>query len=237
LEGAETSYGSGTIDYATGTATITTGAVPDVDSEILLAWSGPLEIVHQSGPLDNAMVRIDANHTGLARNTVTISWTDGSARSLADDGKGALSGYGSGTVNYAAGIIEFTPTVLPPVGTQYTLSYDYGPPATATIPAPNREGDGTIIITLPNAPILAGTIELQYDINIPEGNGKDLQHPQHAQAAKTQVLRDDGNGALIGVNGSTVNYTTGEVRFDPDKVISVPIKTYGWVDADSYIKE
>ena len=57
LVGADASYGSGVINFTTGSIMVTLGALPDTGSEILMYWGAPTASFNRSG--------INANPVGV----------------------------------------------------------------------------------------------------------------------------------------------------------------------------
>lgn len=49
LLGIDRSYGSGTINLATGSVMLTLGALPDVDTSIMFSWATPVNYTNRSG--------------------------------------------------------------------------------------------------------------------------------------------------------------------------------------------
>lgn len=134
ISGASTGLGVGTLNTTTGTITVTLGALPDVGTKIILGWS-PKEssvsigsvVAGSTDPLKNRFYVVMSLRNGLAPMPVkpgalTITWDDGTLRTVTDNSLGVLSGYGVGNVNYQGGVIRLSPTTLPPKGTTITVS-------------------------------------------------------------------------------------------------------------------
>lgn len=126
VRGSDPSFGVGNLNYTTGTLALTLGALPDVGSAIIVQWveevlsvDYPASVLDESGKLffefDTAV--------NVAPGTLQIAWNDGSARTVTDNGAGALTGYGTGSVDYF-GKVRLSPTLLPAPGTVFTLTYD-----------------------------------------------------------------------------------------------------------------
>jgi hypothetical protein len=65
LSGADSSHGTGSINYATGTAVITTGALADPDSSIVYTWSVPVTYFTRGGDSVQApRIKGTLGHTG-----------------------------------------------------------------------------------------------------------------------------------------------------------------------------
>jgi hypothetical protein len=168
LRGADSSYGSGTLNFSTGTVTVTTGAMPDPESEILYTWGTPVAYTARGGdPVDAPVVRGTTAHPGVAPGTVEVEWTVGaSTYTLTDNGSGALAGTGgSGEIVYATGAWWVRPTTVPPVGTEFAIAYDYGPPTVETFAGPTRNGEGNIPLTLAATP-RAGSLQVEWPMEL-----------------------------------------------------------------------
>lgn len=122
LKGDDVAYGSGTIDYTTGAAVITLGALPDVGSSLLTAWATPLHYRIRAGATvdpgigGKVKMRITLPDSPVVPDTFSATYTsDGDQYPFTDDSAGVISGVGvAGKIDYSAGIVdlEFT-TRLP----------------------------------------------------------------------------------------------------------------------------
>jgi len=234
ISGVDSSYGSGSLNFSTGTVTITTGALPDVDSEIIYAWNTPAVYTARGGEaLDAPVVHGQTTHGGIAPNSVTVTW---STFTLTDDGHGLLTGTGgAGEVRYATGEWWVRPTTLPAGGTEFTIEYDWGTPIEETFAHPLRAGDGTLELTLANPNIKPGTVQVEWNLLVLDyaaAVGVTTQFvPDPAQSAiglrsfdPIKIIRDDGAGVLPisgGTNGA-INYSAGTLDFLPDVTVSIP---------------
>ena len=233
LKGQDTEYGSGTVSYITGTIAVTLGALPDVGSEIVLNWGSAASYLNRSSVAVPALkVPLQLDNTGVAPSTVTITWNDGVARTVTDDGKGLLTGSATGTINYQSGAIELQLTALPAGGQTYTVAYGYGAPTTQSFVGPARNVNGTITIALAAPNIKPGTVEMTWNVlvqnyDVISGVPAEMQIKPTTDPNKT--VRDDGLGALrdtAGVSYGTINYAAGTLTFTPDITTSIPIAKY-----------
>ena len=240
LKGASPEYGVGTVSYTTGTVAVTLGALPDVGSEIVYAWGGKANYFNRSGgSIAPPAVAFQLSNAGVTPGSVSITWNDGTARTATDDGKGAISGHASGTINYQTGLIEITPAALPAGGQTYSVAYTWGPPNEEAFPAPLRNGDGSIDLEVEFDGLTPGTVELEWNLLI------DLYEYISTTPAELQLIRqidpikivkDDGLGVLRDPQGTafgSVNYSTGVIHFLPDTTVRIPVARYsvtriGW---------
>lgn len=237
LAGTDSSYGSGSLNFATGTVIITVGALPDVNSEIIYTWGTPVNYTARGGdPVDAPVVRGQTAHTGVAPGTVVVSWTVGATTYTLDDdpaADGNLTGTGgTGFIRYATGEWLVRPTTLPPVNTEFTIAYDYGDPVEETFSHPLREPNGSLLLTLNGLP-RPNTVEVEWNLLIEDYEAKystetQFIPPQTRRFDPIKIIRDDGAGGLpiSGGTPGTVNYGTGVVNWLPDVTVSIPKPLY-----------
>jgi len=82
------------------------------------------------GTGDNAVTQFTGTFSNIpiTVSTITISYTDSTAKSITDDGAGALigdvNGGGTNTINYTTGAYDFTCSGAPDSSTSVTVTYD-----------------------------------------------------------------------------------------------------------------
>jgi hypothetical protein len=119
LRGADSAYGAGQLNRATGSAVVTLGALPDVGSRIILQWA-PTTTVQGGSGASRAYFEINLGRP-VAPARSRLAGDYGAARPPPTR-PGLLSGDGIGSVDYNAGRIRLSPDVLPPPGTQITVT-------------------------------------------------------------------------------------------------------------------
>ena len=137
IRGADSSYGSGMLNFTTGTVSATLGALPDVGSWIILMWTRPdaarasdvLELDNNGNlywPFNSSgLASLEPGAKSIAPGGLSLTWLDAdgvTTRTVTDNGTGGLTGYGTGSVNYARGNGRLSPTTLPPPGTPITVT-------------------------------------------------------------------------------------------------------------------
>lgn len=236
LTGADSSYGSGSLNFSTGTVTLTTGALPDVGSDIILAWGIPAAYTARGGAaVDAPVVRATTAHPNVAPNTVTVTW---GGFTLTDDGTGHLTGTGGvGFIRYATGEWWVRPTTIPAGNTEFQIEYDWGDPIEETFAHPLREGNGHLALALNETNLSPGSVEVEWNLVVLDYEavyGASLIDFVPAPIVQgvpfdpIKIVRDDGAGHLPisgGTNG-TVNYAAGTVDFLPDVTVSIPKPLY-----------
>lgn len=231
LTGADPSLGAGTLNYATGTVTVTLGALPDVGSAVVLQWVEP-QFAQPTASTDlllGGKLYFAMNTDGLATEepgskaldpgTVSITWADGGTKTTTDNGAGLLTGDATGTVDYARGLVRISPNTLPPAGTVYTLSSSN---TTRTTSTPVATNGGTVAPGLqPRTVSFALSIDVLHTLLRSDpayGASNTAYTVENTPAAKSVQVLDDGSGNLVlgdGLNGlltvGSVNYATGVI--------------------------
>jgi uncharacterized protein Veg len=135
LKGSSDSYGAGTINYVTGSWLVTLGALPDVDTPILLLWGTPISTFERADlAVLPAAIEFDLNQLGIAASSVAVNWMlEGIAKSATSNSQGQFTGDATGTVNYATGVGRIIPNKLPQKATVFTINYSFGDPKSQTV--------------------------------------------------------------------------------------------------------
>ncbi len=163
-DGTLTGQGVGTINYATGSASITLSALPDVNSAILWSWGSG---VHSStSNLSYATIefpgwRYQLLNKNVEPGSVTITWLSGGLAKIAIDNNGVISGDAVGRINYAAGLLYLKPVALPDAATTPQVTYKYGAPVTETF-TPTLDGNRFVTMTVADPPIKPGSVSAQW---------------------------------------------------------------------------
>ena len=210
--------GSGAIDYATGAAQVTLQALPDPDSALIVVYKTQSddEVTTHEATVDVGQfeIRHITEKTGLKPGSVVVTYqADGEIRTMTDNGLGSLSGDGVGTVIYADGLLSLVPDTLPDSGTSLSLAYKEGL-VTNTSLSVAPDGAGMISGTLPGAPLLPGSVSLEWLVQreaqrfhkgiryTTAGETLDFTH------SLLRKVSDNGAGGWSGVAG-TVDYQSG----------------------------
>lgn len=170
--------GTGQVNFATGSVSMTLQALPDVDSSILVYWGTPVHYVDRAGyqvPFATPSLRFTLNQGGVVPGSVTATWLSGGVEVTAtDDGLGNLSGAATGRMVYgfqdaANGDrvgevwLEFNDGQWPDANSNVVVDYEYGASDTATF-NPSKDGSGFVQLQLPNAPLKPGSVGLEWTV-------------------------------------------------------------------------
>ena len=231
LVGTDVAYGAGTVSYTTGTVAVTLGALPDVGSQVILNWGSRVNYTNRSSvALPPLTVPLQLAQTGITPGSVVIKWNDGTARTATDDGKGNITGSATGTIRYQTGFISLAPTVLPAGGQIYTVDYTYGPPDVQEFPAPLRDINGNVPLTLSKSNLRPNTIEVTWNLLYNPYDPVTMTIFPSRDPYKT--VRDDGLGRLkdtLGEDHGSVDYVTGIISLRTETTVGMPKAKYAWV--------
>ena len=216
LKGSSSSFGSGRINYETGSWSLTVGALPDVGSPILLLWGTPIATFARADlPVEKACFDFQLENVGIVPN-VTVTWQlNGTTKTAVSNSQGKFTGDASGTVNYATGKIKLYPTKLPHKNTQFVFEYNYGTALEQTTVAilPDAQQKlsfsiGTGIAIQPNS------VELSIPVSdmLNEYTGSVLLHDVPLNAETGSLVDSAGN-----IQG-TITYATGACVVTPTAI-------------------
>ncbi len=217
--------GSGAINYGSGSVDVTLGALPDVDSSILLSWGTPRTADARYG--DVGILAPIVRHTleyGVTPGTLDITWLAGGVSKTASaNAAGVISGHAVGELDNGSGELWFRPTLIPDSNSLFEFTYDKETIEVDSVPvtAASLTVTGTIDA---GGDIKASSISIYIPFRITEGDEIIVED--------VQGFRDDGAGGWLGKGGvgvtGTIDYETGEfsITFGSTSSERRPIYTY-----------
>lgn len=239
LRGSESGIGSGILNRATGTITVTLGALPDVGSAIIYQWVEPIaakenELLQLDNdgkffwPINsNGEVSVEAGGVAWMPGTVSFTWTVGATTYTAtDNGVGGISGAANGTVYYARGVAKLSPNVLPPKGTTVNVAVNSVVKSTSS-PVLTPVG-ATLVGNIGTTDVQPGTVQftLPGQLNFQYSGIGGLPSWMQWGGARGYVIQDNGAGGLQLLVGSTklafgtINYATGAFVINSSTALS-----------------
>lgn len=219
LIGANESIGTGSINYQTGSWLLTTGALPDVGTPILLLWGTPITTFARDDlAVLPAAIEFDLNQLGIAASSVTVTWLlEGVEKTATSNAQGQFTGDATGTINYALGTGKIIPNKLPQKNTVFTFAFNYGEPKAQTKAAVAPDSNNKLMFTIgTGSAIQPNSVEL----SIPVSAGSGSTESQIITLFDKPI--DASTGNLVDSFGNiqgTITYATGAVEVTP--VLSV----------------
>lgn len=225
LSGADTTYGAGQYLPASKTLAVTLGALPDVDSMILLTYGAqgtgaPVDVLNGGRvviPINaGGVISADEGAQAWQPGSVSVSWTvGGTTYTATDDGAGHFGGAGTGTIDYARGTARLAPTQLPPPGTELTIS---GVTMARGSTTTSWTASGSTLSASVGEAIAPGTVSFSAPAELTVTSGTINYVALGDRPMMTTPITDDGAGNLkaAGVTVGTVNYSTGALAFNLD---------------------
>jgi hypothetical protein len=221
---------SGSVNFTTGTVTLTLDALPDVDSSILYSWGtggafgNDLNPTNYIEPCIDEEIVVSGSYTP---GTLIVSWySDAVLKTATADAAGVITGDGTGTVTVTdTGFrVIVTPTDMFDVGSAVTYDFDETDTPRITETHTHSVSGGAITISLGNTNIVPGSISLGYPVTAyrrARVNRSKLYNGIWSRYTfgsniVTKRVRDDGVGGIVGLTGVTINYTAGTITFDPE---------------------
>lgn len=221
LKGDETAFGSGSINYTTGTLVVTLGSLPDVGSRVVFSWGSKVDTFVRNSSTTGLFSRFTVGQGNIDRSSLSVTIVkDGANKVLSDSGAGTLSGAGlTGTVNYTTG--EVTVHGYRDFNTNIAVTYSRGAVqgvsavVSKLFPSGDREADNSLrLLTNTTSPIKPRTLTIDYYVScitvanaMPNGENRFI------------TLIDDGAGNIIKSRDNsivgTVDYTIGVLQFQP----------------------
>ena len=212
ITGSDAAYGAGSIDYVTGAAVVTLGALPDVGSAILFAWGSPVHTTPRTQIIVEPPVwRHTLPDAGIEPGSVSISWelttraagvvTGTTLKTVIDDGAGQLTGDGIGRIVYATGQLWFLPTVLPDPGSTPVITYQKVTVTEEVFLAPAADGNGMITIDIAGAPVEPGSVEIAWQTIRAKTTGE--KSGSSATSVAYQIIPEPDPPAVVVVSSSS----------------------------------
>lgn len=215
LAGASDSVGSGSINYTTGTWLLTTGALPDVGTPILLLWGTPIATFARANlPVLPAAIEFDLGQVAIAASSVSVTWTlDGVSKTASSNALGQFTGDATGSINYATGLGKLIPNKLPQKNTAFNFIFNYGDPKTQTVSAVTPDLSQKLSFTIgTGSAIQPNSVELQ----IPVSGGTGSTVFQTVTLFDVPLSSTTGNLVdRLGNAQGTITYATGAVEVTP----------------------
>ncbi|ENX13290.1 hypothetical protein F895_02594 [Acinetobacter sp. CIP 64.2] len=213
LSGATDSIGSGSINYQTGTWLLTTGALPDVGTPILLQWGSPIStFARANSPVLPAGFDFQLFQNGIT--SLTATWQlEGETKTAMVDSSGQFTGDAIGSMTFNNGKGRIIPKKLPQKNTAFTLAYNYGTGKTQTVSNVNPDSNQKLLFTIgTGSAIQPSSVGLEIPVNTTTGSADKRIVTLH------DVPIDASTGNLVNEFGEVqgkIIYATGACEVTP----------------------
>jgi hypothetical protein len=230
--------GAGSINYVTGSGAITFASLPDIGSQIILAWGKQVDYTNRAGAVIKCSVTKQLSHPHIVGASLAIRWFEADTttqRTITSNAAGVLSGYGTGALNTLTGKVIFYPTSMPVKDTVFDFEYDYvaGDAAVKVSKSLTSFDMNAHVVTLnvQDVNIIAGSVVVSWvnawgstvPIPVPPLDvGVYLALPLVASGLTNKEVYDNAAGAWTGGRAGVVNYTTGIITLE--WFTAIPVK-------------
>lgn len=156
--------GSGTVNYLTGSVSVTLQALPDDRSAVVFYWGENVSYTNRAG---QAGYRAPEFSFTLEKQNITPSsfsatWTSGGVtKTCTDNGTGKLTGDAVGEIVYATGVVNIRPTAMLDANGEFALDYTWKTLVEEAHPGLTVDGTGAVSVTLASVPV-PGTVSVQW---------------------------------------------------------------------------
>ncbi len=237
LRGASDAHGSGNINYATGTVTITCGELPDVGSSIIFAWATKTRYVNRSQNYNTKpYMRIDLAETdnkSVVKKSVHISWQDNAVdKNVYIDSNNKLTGDWKGYYQDDKVYVDIGDDSFNNVAS-VNVSYSTGERTEIASNDNNTiiASDGTVTLNLGQS-INPNTFSLTCLMTTDDPMMADAELEAYLFYDSTRInITDDGNGKLIDEDnvqvGTIDDYVNGICNFNVNRQGKLGYNVFG----------
>lgn len=236
--------GTGTVDFASGSVSLTLTAMPDANTSIIYDYiaQDDFNLTFHSGPVQQDPVRIlhELQDKGIDPASVIVRMTrSGVETTLTGSASGELSGsIGSGYIYAAEGVLDIRLDHTVDLGSVIEIEYSFsdGPGNILTSITAGADGAGMTTGTIPGAPFKPGSVSVTWDAKqrgvVPVFNSNKTANWAQLDEYDTEktlsyTVADDGNAGWRSASGNAsldgfINYTTGEFALRTEQAYNLP---------------
>ena len=162
--GGFTGTGTGTVNYVSGSVSVTLPVLPDIASSLIFSWGEKLGFTNMSG---TATFRppefsFDLTHKGIDPGSLTVTWLSGGVLKTATAAlDGTLSGHAAGYVAHTTGQLTLRPTAMLDAGGQFSISYTYTDVIMETKTGLSASVGGLVTFSTAEVPV-AGSVMVEW---------------------------------------------------------------------------
>ena len=224
LVGSQPGQGSGTVNYATGSVTLTIPTYPDVNSSILFNY-GTAKTANRrdadtdiEAPYIYAVMPVSSPVSSIKPGSLTVSWYESTVlKTATDNGEGVLNGSGgaTGRVVYSTGAIGFKPVNLPDNGSVVLYEWEHQNIQSLTNTPTASGSPKQVSYTLTSLPVQPNSFRAQWIASDTSDYGQVGVFRRDTQFS----ANDDGAGGLVGFGPDGNPYSVGTIDYATGAVV------------------
>ena len=204
--------GVGTINYMTGSISVTLQALPDAASALVYTWGEKTGFNNRAGQAGFRAPEyaFQIAKTGVVPGSVVITWLSGGVLRTANaDANGVISGAATGEVNYATSAVLIRPTFMIDPGGEFSVECQYTSLTTENFTGLTPDAGGFAAINLAASPV-PGTVSVRWITvrNISNTSGGESA----ASSAKSANAKVVSYSLVTGQTTEPVSYTRSPVN-------------------------
>lgn len=199
--GALSGSGTGTVNYITGSISITLQALPDDRSSILIFWGQKITYTNRSSELNFRPPEwsFALANTHIVPGTVSVSWTSGGLTKTATaNAVGTFSGDATGNVNHASGMVFLKPSAMIDSGGDLSIDYQWAEVIEETLTGLSPDAGGLVALTFSQTPV-AGSVSAEW-VTVRESSTSTGVTSNSGSTAKLPT--GDTNGSMAALSSS-----------------------------------
>ncbi len=162
--GSLVGQGTGTVNYLTGTVSVTLPALPDSSSSLIFAWGETRGYTDMSGlsTFRQPEFNFDLKNKGIDPGTLVVTWLSGAVLKTATAAvDGTLSGDATGFVAHTIGQLNLKPTAMLDAGGEFSIAYSWSTTITETKTGLAVSGGGVVTFSTASVPV-AGSVMVEW---------------------------------------------------------------------------
>lgn len=162
--GGSGSSGSGTVNYSTGSVSVTLNALPDDASGVVFYWGQNTSYTDRSGQAGFRAPEYSfyLEHSGIIPASAVFTWTSGGVvKTATTNSAGVISGHAEGEVVFVTGAVWLRPTAMIDPGGQFSITYDWADVVEETKSGLTPDGAGMVSFSVAQTPV-PGSVELNW---------------------------------------------------------------------------
>ena len=154
--GAFTGAGVGTVNYQTGSLSITLPSIPDAGTSIIIQWGENTAYTSRAGQAGFRAPEFawTLPQAPVKPGSVVVTWMSGGVlKTATDNGNGGFTGHATGEINYATGQIFLRPSAMIDAGGQFSTAYVFSTQMTEQFTSVAPDAGGFATIALAQVPV------------------------------------------------------------------------------------